>query len=92
MVNRHFGKAADVWKHLALAELLAAERPTVYGETHAGSGGYVPVNDPEPRFGVLRFLAVAYGVPVLAGSRYRAQLRRLLPTGTRRAHRTQTSM
>jgi 23S rRNA A2030 N6-methylase RlmJ len=38
MANRHFGNIADVWKHLALVEVLEREAPTEYAETQAGSG------------------------------------------------------
>jgi 23S rRNA A2030 N6-methylase RlmJ len=72
MANRHFGKLADVWKHLALAEVLERERPGRYAETHAGSGAYPIVDDGERRFGVLRFLEVAPRSEVLARSSYRA--------------------
>lgn len=75
MVNRHFGKLADVWKYLPLAEILAAERPDHYCETHAGSASYAMVDDPERRFGVTRFLDVAATEPVLAESRYLRHLR-----------------
>lgn len=77
MVNHHFGKFADVWKHLALAEAIALERPTRYAETHAGSAANVMVDDAERRFGVLRFLEVAGESELLANSRYRALLSQL---------------
>jgi 23S rRNA A2030 N6-methylase RlmJ len=72
MANRHFGKIADVWKHAALAEVLEREPPGCYAETHAGSGAYAVVPDPEREFGILRFLEVAPRFPALARSRYRA--------------------
>ena len=72
MANPHFGKLADVWKHAALAEVLAHEPPGRYAETHAGSGAYPIVRDSERQFGILRFLDVAAGFEVLARSRYRA--------------------
>jgi 23S rRNA (adenine2030-N6)-methyltransferase len=56
MANHHFGKFADVWKHLVLDEVLAEIRPDRYAETHAGSAAYPIVGDPERRFGVLGFL------------------------------------
>lgn len=77
MANRHFGKLADVWKHLPLAEILAVERPDHYCETHAGSASYDMVDDPERRLGVLRFLEVAKADPVLTESRYLRWLRSL---------------
>jgi len=72
MANRHFGKLADVWKHVALTEVLEREQPRRYAETHAGSGAYPMVSDRERQFGILRFLRVAEGSGVIARSRYRA--------------------
>lgn len=77
MANRRFGKVADVWRHLPLGEILRVEQPTVYGETHAGSAGYSPVDDPERRFGIWRFLEVATTAPVLADSGYHGHLANL---------------
>lgn len=56
MANHHFGKFADVWKHLVLDEVLTATKPARYAETHAGSADYPMVHDEERRFGVLGFL------------------------------------
>lgn len=75
MANRHFAKLADVWKHLPLVEVLSIERPTRYWESHAGSAVYEMVDDPERRYGALRFLEVAPALPALARSRYLAHLR-----------------
>jgi 23S rRNA A2030 N6-methylase RlmJ len=55
MANRHFGKFADVWKHLVLDEVLENTKPARYAETHAGSGAYAMVHDAERRYGVLGF-------------------------------------
>jgi 23S rRNA A2030 N6-methylase RlmJ len=57
MANHHFGKFADVWKHLVLDEVLASTKPARYAETHAGSAAYRMVEDQERRYGVLGFLA-----------------------------------
>jgi len=81
MANRHFGKLGEVWKHLPLCEVLARERPSLYAETHAGSAAYAPVDDPERRYGVYGFRAVADRDAVLADSRYTAHLDRLLGAG-----------
>ncbi len=75
MANHHFGKFGDVWKHLALAEVLALERPSRYAETHAGSGANAIVDDPERRFGFLQFLDFADAIASLGRSRYRALLK-----------------
>lgn len=72
MANRHFGKLSDVWKHAALAEVLAREPPRRYAETHAGSGAYPLVRDRERQFGILRFLDVAARCEILGRCRYRA--------------------
>ncbi len=56
MANHHFGKLADVWKHLVLDEVLTALAPDRYAETHAGSAAYPMGDDPERRYGVLGFL------------------------------------
>jgi hypothetical protein len=62
--NPHFGKLADVWKHLVLNEALTAARPVRYAETHAGSGAYTTVDDAERRYGVLGFLAEPSSPPL----------------------------
>ena len=56
MANRHFGKFADVWKHLVVDEVLENAKPARYAETHAGSGAYALVHDAERQYGVLGFL------------------------------------
>jgi 23S rRNA A2030 N6-methylase RlmJ len=56
MANRHFGKFADVWKHLVVDEVLENMKPARYAETHAGSGAYAMVHDAERQYGVLGFL------------------------------------
>jgi 23S rRNA A2030 N6-methylase RlmJ len=74
MANRHFGKLADIWKHLPLAEILKIEHPSHYWESHAGSARYEMVDDAERRFGAQRFLEVSGNYPRLESSRYRQQL------------------
>jgi 23S rRNA (adenine2030-N6)-methyltransferase len=56
MANHHFGKLADVWKHLVLDEVLHDMRPSRYAETHAGSATYPMVDDAERRYGITGFL------------------------------------
>jgi 23S rRNA A2030 N6-methylase RlmJ len=77
VANRHFGKVADVWKHLPLTEILAIERPAAYWESHAGSAVYEWVDDPERRYGAARLPSAVVGVgdSPLATSRYLAHLR-----------------
>jgi hypothetical protein len=79
VANRHFGKAADVWKHLPLSEILSIERPTQYWESHAGSAEYTWVDDAERRYGADRLASVAAGEAVLARSRYLGHLRSMNP-------------
>ena len=57
MANHHFGKFADVWKHLVLDEVLVAAKPARYAETHAGSAAYPMQSDDERRYGILGFLS-----------------------------------
>lgn len=70
MANQHFGKLADVWKHLVLAEVLAACRPERFYDTNAGHAVYPMIDDSERRFGVLGFLELARGDATLASSEY----------------------
>lgn len=67
MANHHFGKFADVWKHLALSTVLDAVRPQRYAETHAGSAAYPLVTSAELEYGVLGYLA-APKTPSLSAS------------------------
>ena len=70
IVNQHFAKLGDVWKHLPLAEVLRINPPQQYWETHAGSATY-PLSDSPPRLhGALRFLAQAPREPQLARCAY----------------------
>jgi orotate phosphoribosyltransferase len=70
VANRHFGKFADVWKHLPLAAVLDRERPDRYAETHAGSAAYPMIDDAERRFGAGHFTQAARTVSELARSPY----------------------
>lgn len=70
MANRHFGKFADVWKHLVLGEVLVATSPSRYAETHAGSAAYPMVHDDERRFGVLALLEALPSSSALDGAAY----------------------
>jgi 23S rRNA A2030 N6-methylase RlmJ len=45
MANKHYGNLADVFKHVALAEILATVRPAEYWESHAGSAYYEELPD-----------------------------------------------
>src|ERR1043166_5977233 len=77
MANPYFGDFGDVWKHLALLEVLAREQPRQYWETHAGSASYPLTRSPERRYGVYHFLEHADRTPALRDSRYRQMLAQL---------------
>ena len=70
MANRHFGKFADVWKHLVLDEVVAGIRPGGYAETHAGAAAYPLLEDPERHYGVLGFLDGLAESPALSRSKF----------------------
>lgn len=68
MANRHFGKFADVWKHLVVCQVIADAKPKGYAESHAGSAAYPLISDAERRFGVLGFVESAATSPRLASA------------------------
>jgi 23S rRNA A2030 N6-methylase RlmJ len=77
MANKHYGNVGDVFKHLALGEMLAAQQPSVYTETHSGSASY-PFDNQRPRpraCDVRAFLTAAATCPDLSRSVYAAALR-----------------
>lgn len=75
MANHHFAGIGDVWKHLALAEILATERPAAYWETHAGPAAYPLTHSPERDHGAWFFHGHASESPELARSQYAGLLR-----------------
>src|SRR5437870_178242 len=82
MANRHFGKLADVWKHLVLAEVLSVDRPRQLCDTHAGHACYMMTSDAERRYGVLGFMEAAIDDDVLSRSAYFRLLVRQRNNGT----------
>ncbi|MCM0233406.1 hypothetical protein [Bacteroides fragilis] len=56
MTYTHFGKQADVLKHLLLCELLRIEKPRVYVETNAACAQYALEKTPEQEYGIYHFL------------------------------------
>jgi 23S rRNA (adenine2030-N6)-methyltransferase len=74
MVNVHYARIGDVWKHLPLAEVLTIERPARYWESHAGSSSYPLTRSPERDYGVFLFLERAGRSSALKGSAYRRLL------------------
>jgi 23S rRNA (adenine2030-N6)-methyltransferase len=77
MANKHYGNIGDIWKHLALAEILGLERPRAYWESHAGSASYPLTPAPERDYGIYRFMARAEASEGLRGSRFWMLLERL---------------
>ncbi len=82
MANPHFGEIGDVWKHLALAEILASERPRQYMESHAGSAAYLISHSVPRDYGVFYLLENADRSGPLRESRYVRLLRALADDGT----------
>lgn len=52
----HYGKQADVFKHLVLCEVLNNEMPTVYIDTNSASAVYQLEHTPEQDYGIYHFL------------------------------------
>jgi 23S rRNA A2030 N6-methylase RlmJ len=73
-MNNHFAELGDVWKHLALAEILRMDPPRAYWETHAGSASYPLTESPSRLHGALRFLSLAPYDPDLRSCAYLAAL------------------
>lgn len=51
----HYGKQADVFKHLVLCEVLNNEMPTVYIDTNSASAVYQLEHTPEQDYGIYHF-------------------------------------
>ncbi|HMD77090.1 MAG TPA: hypothetical protein VKG86_06925 [Terracidiphilus sp.] len=74
MANHHYGRIGDIWKHLALAEILAIEKPAEYWESHAGSARYPLTHSWQRDYGVFYFLSHAAESEALDASHYRKVL------------------
>ncbi len=70
MPYKHFGNHADVWKHIALCDVLGRESPSVYIETNSASTTYRLNNSPEQTFGIYHFIGKASRVPRLHNTPY----------------------
>jgi len=70
MPYTHFGKQADVWKHLSLCEVMVSEQPQIYIETNSAGSGYSLDNTPEQRYGIYSFLEKAPDYKELLNSKY----------------------
>lgn len=66
----HFGKQADVFKHLILCEVLQNEQPPIYVETNSASAIYQMEQTPEQQYGIYHFLKRADEKEVLKDSTY----------------------
>lgn len=55
----HYGKQADVFKHLVLCEVLNNEKPTVYIDTNSACAVYQLEHTPEQDYGIYHFLRKA---------------------------------
>jgi 23S rRNA A2030 N6-methylase RlmJ len=89
MANKHFGNLADVFKHIALAEILGTLRPAEYWESHAGAA-YYPESESvadipaERQHGVHAFTRMATDFAALRLSSYHRILSGLYAASPRR--------
>jgi 23S rRNA (adenine2030-N6)-methyltransferase len=70
MPYSHFGKYADVFKHLIYCEVLRTERPRFIVESNAAYAQYELTNTPEQTHGIATFLRGAGTIPILSQSVY----------------------
>lgn len=59
MSYTHFGKQAEVWKHLPLCDVMLNEKPSVYIETNSAYAHYLLERTPEQEYGIFYFLEKA---------------------------------
>lgn len=55
----HFGKQAEVWKHLPLCDVMVNEMPQVYIETNSAYADYLLTSTPEQMYGIYHFIEKA---------------------------------
>lgn len=70
MANQHYANIGDVWKHLPLSQILHAEQPARYWESHAGNAVYTLERDPARDYGLIHFLRAGAEVELLKDSIY----------------------
>jgi len=70
MSYKHFGKQADVWKHLVLCEVLANEQPLNYIETNSACSSYSLQRTVDQQYGIYNFIDKAPNYPDLSKSKY----------------------
>lgn len=66
----HFAKPADVWKHLALCEIMVNEQPSVYVETNSACASYILAHTPEQEYGIYSFVNKSRDYADLQRSKY----------------------
>ncbi|WP_418699277.1 23S rRNA (adenine(2030)-N(6))-methyltransferase RlmJ [Bacteroides sp.] len=66
----HYGKQADMLKHLGLCDVLSKEKPQVYVETNSACARYSMQHTPEQEYGIYHFLKEAPRFAPLAQSPY----------------------
>lgn len=66
----HFAKPADVWKHLALCEVMRNEQLKVYVETNSACADYHLNHTPEQEYGIYNFIEKAKNHKDLSESAY----------------------
>ena len=66
----HYGKQADVFKHLVLCEVLHNEKPVIYIDTNSASAMYQLEHTPEQDYGIYHFLRKASTNYKLENSHY----------------------
>jgi 23S rRNA (adenine2030-N6)-methyltransferase len=69
-IYSHYGKPADVWKHLALCEIMRNEQPKIYVETNSACAEYVLSHTPEQQYGIYSFMDKANDCSDLHHSKY----------------------
>jgi len=70
MQYTHFGKQAEVWKHLPLCDVMINEKPLVYIETNSAYADYTLTRTPEQEYGIFHFLEKAENCKELRDSKY----------------------
>jgi 23S rRNA (adenine2030-N6)-methyltransferase len=72
-INRgytHFGKQAEVWKHLPLCDVMENESPSVYLETNSAYADYLLERTPEQEYGIFHFIDKGQCVDELKNTTY----------------------
>lgn len=66
----HYGKFADVWKHLSLCSVLEIQRPLRYIESNSAFPWYILSRTPEQDHGIFTFLDRAHATGLLKDTPY----------------------